>query len=327
MAFGAMTFGSSPGIFESVSKVDQNLATELVAKAIDAGINFFNTADVYTGGQSEQILGKALGSRRKDVVIATKVGFRSGEALIHQGLSRRHIFDSAEGCLQRLSTDYLDVYLAHRMDPLTPVEETLDALDSLVKQGKVRYLGFSNWPAWFASKAVGLQKQHGWARFRAAEMYYSLVGRDIEHEIVPFVKDAGIGVMVWSPLAGGFLTGKYTRENPAGDGGRLTGFDMLPYDREKGHAVVDRLRTIGQAHDASPAQVALAWLLAKPHVASILLGANKMSQLDENLGASRIQLPAAQIAELDEMTAPAAIYPYWFTARTADVPVKDALQS
>ncbi len=327
MAFGAMTFGSAPGIFAAVSKVDQNLAAELVAKAIDAGVNFFNTADVYTGGQSEQMLGKALGSRRKDVVIATKVGFRSGEALIHQGLSRRHILDSAEGCLQRLNTDYLDVYLVHRMDPLTPVEETLDALDSLVKQGKVRYVGFSNWPAWFASKAVGLQKQHGWARFRAAEMYYSLVGRDIEHEIVPFVKDAGIGVLVWSPLAGGFLTGKYTRENPAGDGGRLTGFDMLPYDREKGHAVVDRLRAIGQEHEASPAQVALAWLLAKPVVTSVLLGANKMSQLDDNLGASRIQLTAAQIAELDEMTAPAVLYPNWFTARTADVPVKDALQS
>jgi aryl-alcohol dehydrogenase-like predicted oxidoreductase len=327
MAFGAMTFGSSQGIFASVAKVQQDLATELVAKAIDAGINFFNTADVYTGGQSEQMLGKALGGRRKDVVIATKVGFRSGEALIHQGLSRRHILDSADESLQRLGTDYLDVYLVHRMDPLTPVEESLEALDFLVKQGKVRYVGFSNWPAWFASKAVGLQKQHGWARFRAAEMYYSLVGRDIEHEVVPFVKDAGIGVMVWSPLAGGFLTGKYTRENPAGDGGRLTGFDMLPYDREKGHTVVDRLRAIGQAHQASPAQVALAWLLAKPYVTSILLGANKMSQLEDNLGASVVQLTAAEIAELDEITAPGAVYPNWFTARTADVPVKAALGS
>jgi aryl-alcohol dehydrogenase-like predicted oxidoreductase len=327
LAFGAMTFGSSEGIFASVAKVGQDLATELVAKALDAGVNFFNTADVYTGGQSEQMLAKALGNRRKDVVIATKVGFRSGEALIHQGLSRRHILDSAEGCLQRLNTDYLDVYLVHRMDPLTPVEETLEALDSLVKQGKVRYVGFSNWPAWFASKAVGLQKQHGWARFRAAELYYSLVGRDIEHEIVPFVKDAGIGIMVWSPLAGGFLTGKYTRENPAGDGGRLTGFDMLPYDREKGHAVVDRLRTMGQSHDASPAQIALAWLLTKPYVASILLGANKMSQLEDNLGASRIQLSAEEVTELDEMTAPAALYPNWFSERTADVPVKNALQS
>jgi aryl-alcohol dehydrogenase-like predicted oxidoreductase len=327
LAFGAMTFGSAEGIFAAVSKVGQGLATELVAKSIDAGINFFNTADVYTDGQSEQMLGKALGSRRKDVVIATKVGFRSGEALIHQGLSRRHILESAEGSLQRLNTDYLDVYLVHRMDPLTPVEESLEALDSLVKQGKVRYVGFSNWPAWFASKAVELQKQHGWARFRAAELYYSLVGRDIEHEIVPFVRDAGVGVMVWSPLAGGFLTGKYTRENPAGDGGRLTGFDMLPYDREKGHTVVDRLKTIGRAHEASPAQVALAWLLSQPHVTSILLGANKISQLDENLGASRIQLTAAEVGELDEMTAPGAIYPNWFTARTADVPVKDALLS
>jgi aryl-alcohol dehydrogenase-like predicted oxidoreductase len=325
LAFGAMTFGSSQGIFAAVAKVGQDLATELVAKSLDAGINFFNTADVYTAGQSEEMLGKALGTRRKDVVIATKVGFRSSEPLIHQGLSRRHILDSADASLKRLNTDYLDVYLVHRMDLHTPVEETLDALDYLVRQGKVRYVGFSNWPAWFASKAVGLQKQHGWARFRAAELYYSLVGRDIEHDIVPFVKDAGIGIMVWSPLAGGFLTGKYTRENPKGDGGRLTGFDMLPYDREKGHAVVDRLKALGAAHQATSAQVALAWLLAKPHVTSILLGANKMSQLEDNLGASQVKLTTEQVAELDELTAPTPIYPNWFTARTADVPVKDAL--
>src|SRR5579871_6654483 len=325
LSFGAMTFGSSEGIFASVAKVDEKLAHEMIARTLDAGINYFNTADGYTGGQSEQILGRALGNRRKDVLIATKVGFRSGEALLHQGLSRQHIMASAEGSLRRLGTDYIDVYLVHRLDPLTPIEETLDALNDLVRQGKVRYLGFSNWPAWRAAEAVGLQKQQGWARFRAAELYYSLVGRDIEHELVPFVKDAGIGIMVWSPLAGGFLSGKYTRENPKGDGGRLTGFDMLPYDREKGHAVVDKLRALGQAHTASPAQIALAWLLAKPHVTSILLGANKMSQLEDNLGASQIKLTAEQVAELDEMTAPAQIYPNWFTARTTDVAVKEAL--
>src|SRR5262245_32018284 len=257
MAFGVMTFGSAKGtVFEGISKVDQNLANELVARALDAGINHFNTADVYTGGQSEEFLAKALGTRRKNVVISTKVGFRGSEALIDQGLSRHHILASVEGSLRRLGTDYIDVYLVHRLDPHTPVEETVEALDSLVEAGKVRYIGFSNWPAWLAAKSVGLQREHGFARFKAAELYYSLVGRDLEHELGPFVQDAGIGVLVWSPLAGGFLTGKYTRENPKGDGGRLTSFDVLPYDKEKGYQVVDRLREIGAQHGATPAQVA-----------------------------------------------------------------------
>ena len=326
MAFGAMTFGSAQGtIFEAISRVDQKLATELVAKALGAGINHFNTADVYTNGQSEQFLAKALGSRRKDVVISTKVGFRTGEALIHQGLSRRHILDSAEDSLRRLGTDYIDVYLVHRLDSLTPVEETADALDRLVKAGKVRYAGFSNWPAWLAAKTVGIQREQGWARFRAAEVYYSLVGRDLEHELVPFVQDAGIGVFVWSPLAGGFLSGKYTRENPKGDGGRLNAFDMLPYDKEKGHQVVDRLRAIAAAHKATPAQVALAWVLSKPFVSSVLLGANKMSQLEDNLGAADLAIRKEDLAGLDELTTPTPVYPNFFNARVVDEPVRQAM--
>jgi aryl-alcohol dehydrogenase-like predicted oxidoreductase len=226
-----------------------------------------------------------------------------------------------------LGTDYIDVYLVHRVDPHTPVEETVDALDTLVKQGKVRYVGFSNWPAWMAATAVGLQKQHNYARFRAAEMYYSLVGRDVEYDIVPFLENAGIGMMVWSPLAGGFLTGKYTRENPQGDGGRLTGFDMLPYDREKGHTVVDKLRDIAKTHNASPAQVALAWLLRKKGVTSILVGANKVAQLEDNLAAANVQLATEQVAQLDELTAPAPLYPHWFVARVQDPPITAALKS
>src|SRR5215469_10590600 len=184
-AFGAMTFGTSEGIFAAVSKVaGQDLANELVGKAFDAGVNHFNTADIYTAGQSETMLGKALGAHRKDVVISTKVGFRSAPPLIHQGLSRHHILESAEESLRRLGTDYIDIYLVHRPDPFTPIEETLEALDTLARTGKVRYAGFSNWNAWRAAKAVGLQNQNGWARFRAAEMYYSLIGRDLEHEIV-----------------------------------------------------------------------------------------------------------------------------------------------
>jgi len=321
-----MTFGSAKGtVFEGISKVDQPLANELVAKALDAGINHFNTADVYTGGQSEEFLARALGNRRKDVVISTKVGFRRGEALVHQGLSRHHILESAEGSLRRLNTDYIDVYLVHRFDAYTPVDETAEALDSLVKSGKVRYVGFSNWPAWLAAKTLGLQREYGWARFKAAELYYSLVGRDIEHELAPFARDAGIGVLVWSPLAGGFLTGKYTRENPRGDGGRLTSFDMLPHDKDKGYRLVERLRSMGAATGASVAQIAIAWVLSKPFVSSVLLGANKLTQLQDNLGAADLKLRREDLASLDELTAPTPTYPTYFNARVVDEPVRKAL--
>ncbi len=325
LAFGAMTFGSSKGLFATISKVDQPLANDLVRKCLDSGINFFNSADVYTEGQSEEMLGKALGAARKDVAISTKCGFRNGGALLHQGLSRQHILESCEGSLRRLGTDYIDIYLVHRVDVNTPIEETVEALDALVRQGKVRYVGFSNWPAWMAATGVGLQEKHGWARFRTAEMYYSLVGRDLELDVVPFVEHAGIGVLVWSPLAGGFLSGKYTRENPQGDGGRLTGFDFLPYDREKGHSIVDKLRAIAASHGASPAQVALAWLLTRRGVASVLVGANKMSQLEDNLGAAELKLSEAELSELTEMSAPTLTYPHWFVERVVDVPVKEAL--
>jgi aryl-alcohol dehydrogenase-like predicted oxidoreductase len=324
-AFGSMTFGSGEGAFGSVYKVDQPGANELVARALDEGVNFFNTADAYANGQSEVMLGQALGKRRQDVVIATKVGNRMSEALIDQGLSRQHIIASVQASLQRLNTDYIDVYLVHRLDPYTPVEETLETLDAVVRQGMVRYIGFSNWPTWLAAKAVGLQHEHHWAPFRAAEMYYSLVGRDLEYEMIPFVQDTGIGIMVWSPLAGGFLTGKYTRANPKGDGGRLTGFDIIPFDREHGYDVVEKLREIGMQHKASPAQVALAWLLARPSITSVLVGASKMSQLQENLGATSLALSTDEIATLDQLTEPRAIYPNWFNASIYDAQVRDAL--
>lgn len=325
LAFGAMTFGAGSGANASIYKLDQQAADALVAQALEAGVNFFNTADGYAGGQSEQMLGKALASRRFDAVIATKVGFRTGEALIRSGLSRRHILASAEGSLRRLGTDYIDVYLVHRLDPFTPLEETLEALDSLVRQGKVRYVGYSNWPAWLAAKAIGLQQKHGWARFVAAEMYYSLIGRDLEHEIVPFAQDAGIGIMVWSPLAGGFLSGKYTRDDPTGGGGRLTGFDFIPFEREQGYTVVDALKAIAADYNAAPAQVALAWLLARPAIASVLVGASKPEQLADNLAAANLQLRAEQRQSLDELTAPTALYPNWFNAKTIDEEVRNAL--
>jgi aryl-alcohol dehydrogenase-like predicted oxidoreductase len=259
------------------------------------------------------------------VAIATKVGFRSGDSLIHQGLSRAHILASIDQSLQRLGTDYVDVYLAHRVDPYTPVEEVAEALDHVARQGKARYVGFSNWPAWVAAKAVGLQNQHDWARFRAAEMYYSLVGRDLEQEIAPFTQDAGIGILVWSPLAGGFLTGRYTRDNPQGDGGRLAGFDILPIDRERGYDVVDKLQEIAAARGATPAQIALAWLLAKSFVTSILIGASKLRQLEDNLGALEIRLSPEEILELDRLTARPPVYPNWFNQNIKDTPVEEAL--
>jgi len=326
LAFGSMTFGTGSGVFASVYKVDQSGANDLVARAIDAGVNFFNSADVYAAGDSERMLGRALGARRKGVVIATKVGNRMGPALIQTGLSRRHIIAAADGSLERLGTDYLDVYLVHKVDTLTPIDETIEALEDLVRQGKVRYVGFSNWPAWLAATAVGVQRARGWSQFRAAEMYYSLVGRDLEHDVVPFCQHAGIGVMVWSPLAGGFLTGKYTREKPKGQSGdRLGGFDLLPYDRERGHLIVDRLRAIGEKHTASPAQIALAWLLTRPAVSSILVGASNVTQLDDNLRAADVRLDEADLSALDEVSRPTVPYPQWFTERVADGKVHEAL--
>ena len=222
LAFGAMTFGSGEGPMAAVHKVGQELADQLVGRSLDAGVNFFNTADVYANGQSEEMLARALGARRKDVVISTKVGFRTGPALIHQGLSRQHILASAETSLKRLGTDYLDIYLVHRLDPHTPVEETIEALDTLVRQGKTRYVGFSNWPAWLAAKSVGLQREHSWAPFRAAEMYYSLVGRDVEHEFVPFVRTQESAFWSGVPWRAASLPGSIRARIPKamGDGWR-----------------------------------------------------------------------------------------------------------
>jgi len=326
-AFGSMTFGTGgQGPFASVYKVDQAAANDLVARAIDAGINFFNSADVYAGGDSERILGKAIGAKRHEVVIATKVGNRMGQGLVESGLSRRHILAAADASLVRLGTDYIDVYLVHKVDALTPVEETVEALEDLVRQGKVRYVGFSNWPAWMAAKAVGIQRARGYQQFRGAEMYYSLVGRDLEHEVAPFCADAGIGVMVWSPLAGGFLSGKYTRAKPKGESGdRLGGFDFLPHDREQGYRVIDLLQSIGAKRGASTAQVSLAWLLTRPTVASILVGASSRKQLEENLAAAAVQLTAEDLEALGAATIPKAIYPNWFNERVADGKAHQAL--
>lgn len=324
LSFGAMTFGNDPSI-TAVYKVTQEDAQLMVDKALDAGINFFDTADGYSGGQSEVMLGKTLAKRRQDVIIATKVGFRTGEPVTQAGLSRRHILFSCEQSLKRLNTDYIDLYIVHKEDPYTPLEETLETLDMLVRAGKVRYIGFSNWTVWKAAIAYQMQKERGWATFSNGQMYYSLLGRDVEHDIVPFMEHAGIGMTVWSPLAGGFLSGKYTREGAKDQDNRLSGFDILPFDKEKGYDVVDVLKKIATAHNASPAQVALSWLLNKPVVSSILVGASKLQQLENNLKAVEVELSGSEMKTLDELTQPGISYPHWFVQNLADPKHKEIL--
>jgi len=325
LAFGVMTFGQGAGVMAAVSKTGQDEANVLVQRSLDAGINFFDAADAYARGQSEVMLGRALGEHRKDVVISTKIGFRSGEAVIRAGASYAYILAAVEGCLRRLNTDYIDLLSIHKPDPFTPVEETARALDNLVQRGLVRYVGYSNLSAWQSAKFVGIQRLHNYAPFVAAQMYYSLLGRDLEYEMVPFCQDAGIGLVIWSPLAGGFLSGRYTRQDPTGGKGRLSGFDFPPIDREKGYDVVERARLIGARHGATVAQGALAWLLAKPYVTSILLGASKIAQLEDCLGADDVRFSSEEIAELDQLTTPRAIYPNWFQERTLDATSHDAL--
>jgi aryl-alcohol dehydrogenase-like predicted oxidoreductase len=326
-AFGAMTFTAGNKDIGAVYKVGAELADQLVGRSLDAGINFFDTADAYAGGESEKLLGRALKSRRDDVIIATKVGFRSGPTLTQSGLSRRHILWSVDQSLQRLGTDWIDVYIAHREDVFTPLEETLAALDATVKSGKVRYLGFSNWPAWKVAAALEIQRANGLAPFTHGQMNYSLLGRDVENDVIPMLRRYGLGLTVWSPLASGFLSGKYTRENLSDPNNRFSGFDILPFDKEKGFALVERMRQLAMQHRASVAQIAIAWLLAKDAVSSVILGATKLSQLDDNLGAANVKLTAAEIAELDAATPLAPVYPNWFTDRIAvDQPLAKALQ-
>jgi len=330
LAYGVMTFGSNPdpkNPFASVSKTPQQEADALIGRAIDAGINFFDTADGYTAGQAEVMLGQVLGPRRKDVVISTKVGFRTGPALIHTGASFQHLVGGAEACLRRLNTDYIDLLSVHRFDPHTPLEEMARALDNLVQRGLVRYVGYSNFSAWQSATLLGIQKQMNYSPVIAAQMYYSLVGRDLEHEIVPFCKHAGIGICAWSPLAGGFLSGRYTRRDPTGGKGRLATFDFLPFDKEKGYDLIDRMRAIAAEHKATVAQVALAWMLAKEFISVIIVGASKLSQFEDNLGALNLNLTSAEMQQLDQLTQPPALYPNWFHQQTQDTAVTKALST
>jgi aryl-alcohol dehydrogenase-like predicted oxidoreductase len=309
IGLGTATFGVGDGPYY---KFDQNGADALVRRALDLGINMFNSADVYNRGQSEEILGNALRHRRADAIIATKVGGQTGATAFHRGLSRRHILAAIDESLRRLGTDYIDLYSPHRVDPNTPIEETLEALDSLVRAGKVRYLGVSNWPAWQIAKSIALQERNGWHRFCASESYYSLLGRDVEHELVPCLIDAGVELIVWSPLAMGYLTGRYVARDAAVSDGRIANIDdPPPIDADHADDVIDCVRRVAIEHGATPPQVALAWLLGRRQVGSILLGASSVEQFSENVQATALTLSPDALAELDKVSAPATMYPAW----------------
>jgi aryl-alcohol dehydrogenase-like predicted oxidoreductase len=273
------------------------------------------------------MLGRALGSRRREVVISTKVGYRNSPSLLDAGLSYRRIHAAVDASLKRLGTDWIDIYQAHIVDEVTPVEETARAFEDLVRSGKVRYVGFSNWPAWKAARLLAVQERHGWRPIKAAQLLYSLVQRDLEHELIDFLADGGIGLLVYSPLAFGLLSGKYSRDAPAPADSRLGQWDspIQLFDPDLTYDAIDRLRTIAEAHSASVAQVALAWLLTRPIVSSILIGATKAHQLEDNLQAANLVLTHEEIDELDRLTQPKGIYPKSVIRGGMDAMVRDKL--
>jgi aryl-alcohol dehydrogenase-like predicted oxidoreductase len=311
ICLGAMTFGGAGTIFEAIGGLTQHDVNMLVDNSIDAGVNFIDTANVYAGGESETLLGKALGVKRKDVVVATKVFGRMGPGANQVGLSRLHIMREAEASLERLGTDYIDLYQIHGFDSLTPLEETLGAMTDLVRQGKVRYIGCSNLAAWQIMKSFGISTLNHLEKFITLQAYYSLAGRELEREIVPMLNDQKMGLMVWSPLAGGFLTGKFTRSGSTDDTARRSKFAFPPVNLEKAYNIVDAMETIGKRHNATIAQIALAWLLHQPSVTSVIIGAKKQTQLKDNLGSVDIKLEEADLKELDTVSRLTPEYPGW----------------
>ena len=293
LCFGTMTFGDGRGIFKAIGAQGQTEADGLVKTSFESGINFFDTADVYTEGESEKILGQSLKNLnlpRKDIVIATKVYGRVGPGRNDIGASRGHIMDGVEASLRRLQTDHIDLYQIHANDSVTPVEETLRALDALVQQGKVRYVGCSNWQAWKIAKALGISEFKNLARFDTLQAYYSIAGRDLEREIVPLLEAEKVGLLVWSPLAGGLLSGKFSRTNQKPADSRRSDFDFPLVDKERTWKILEVIAPIAQAHGCSAARVSLAWLLAKPVVTSIIIGAKRLDQLNDNLAAVELKL-------------------------------------
>ena len=318
--FGAMTFGHPDQVEQArLGNEGQETASSMVAAALDAGINFFDTANAYNGGISEEMLGKALAGKRQDVVIATKLYFPMGDNVNQLGSSRLSVMRELEGSLKRLGTDYIDLYQVHSWDASTPIEETLRALDDCVRQGKVRYIGLSNFSAWQIAHADGVAKQLGTETFCSVQAYYSLVGRELEWDILPAANHLGMGTMIWSPLSAGYLSGKYSGKD-TGEGRRSI-MSFPPVDTVQGDQVVEVLREIGDAHGVSPSQVALGWLLHQNGVTSIIVGARKLHQLEDNLGAIDLKLSADELSRLDEVSAQAPRYPHYMPSleRGADI--------
>ncbi len=319
LCLGTMTFGGQDrGMWQAIGTLEQDAVDDLVRRALGAGINFIDTADVYSEGHSEELLGtslKNLGVKRSDVVIATKFHGSVGKGPNDRGGSRGHIMDAVEQSLERLQTDHIDLYQIHGLDTVTPPEETLRALDDLVSRGLVRYIGCSNWPAWRIAKALGISERRGYARFETTQSYYTIAGRDLEREIVPLLREEKVGLMVWSPLAGGLLSGKF---GPGADGpkdARRAQFDFPPVDRERAWKVIEVMRAIGDAKGVSVARVALAWLLHKPYVTSVIIGAKRIEQLDDNIAAASLSLTVEEMTRLDAVSELPAEYPGWMTTR------------
>jgi aryl-alcohol dehydrogenase-like predicted oxidoreductase len=311
-----MTFGGK-GYWANIGQVGQKEADELVNIAIDGGINFFDTADVYSEGMSELLLGKALGTKRNSVVLATKVRGRTGSGPNDVGLSRRHIIDSCNTSLKRLGTDYIDLYQVHSFDPRTPLEETLRTLDDLVREGKVRYVGASNFTGWQLMKALAISDTQHLERFITLQAFYSLIARDLENELVPLSLDQHLGILPWSPLGGGFLTGKYRRGKPRPEGARRSNptAQFLQFDEEKGFDIVDELEKTARKYGATITQAALNYLLRKPGVTSVIVGARNKEQLTDNLKTVDWEIAAEEVARLDTLSTPPRVYPYWMLER------------
>ncbi|HZZ96678.1 MAG TPA: aldo/keto reductase [Jatrophihabitantaceae bacterium] len=325
ITLGTMGFGGT-GFAEAVGKIDVDGARRQIELARDAGVNLIDTADVYSTGLAEEIVGKALGGDRDDVLLATKVRMPMGEGPNDAGLSRHHIIRAAEASLRRLGTDYVDLYQVHEWDGHTPLDETLSALDTLVQSGKVRYIGASNYAAWQLMKALAVSERHDYQRFVSQQIYYSLQARDAEDELVPLSIDQGLGILVWSPIAGGLLSGKYRRGVDAPEGSRHLGdWDEPPvYDEDKLYATIEKLVAIGAAHEVSAAQVALAYLITKPGVTSVIVGARTEEQLRDNLGSAELALSTDEIDQLDEVSAQPLRYPHWHQAKTSSDRLSEA---
>ena len=319
VALGTMQFGGKM----NMGNLDQEGATRMVKLALERGINFIDTADVYSLGESETLVGNALKGMRKEIVLATKVRLPMDENFNRSGATRVNILREVEDSLRRLQTDYIDLYQVHGWDSNTPIEETLRTLDDLVRQGKVRYIGLSNFMSWQATTAVMLQDRLGLEKYVTAQMYYSLVGRGLEYEFQSFAEYHNIGILVWSPLAGGFLTGKYSRANPAPAGTRFAeAGNFVPFDKEMGYRVVEALKEVAGRHDATPARVALAWVLGRPAVSSVIIAARKPEQLEDNIRAVDLRLLDDEVRLLDAASDPGVPYPKWMVLQldTAEDP-------